>query len=162
MISRKGGVKMNQVGLVGRLTKDPTLRQLHENKSTVSFVIAINRNFRNNQGGVDADYLLCVAWGKLAERIAKYCGKGSLIGVTGRLQSKTYTNKDNIKVYTTEVVVEDVRFFALKQREEQLAVEASTYVSMQDGEIPVEEQFVLPSEDEEVHAQTNAQTVTVV
>ena len=156
MISTKGGVKMNQVGLVGRLTKDPTLRQLNENRSTVSFVIAINRNFRNNQGAVDADYLLCVAWGKLAERIAKYCGKGSLIGVKGRLQSKTYTNKDNIKVYTTEVVVEDVRFFALKQREEQLAVEASTYVSMQDEEVPLEEQFVLPSEDEEVHTQANA------
>mgnify|MGYP003423627013 FL=1 len=151
---------MNQVGLVGRLTKDPTLRQLNENRSTVSFVIAINRNFRNNQGAVDADYLLCVAWGKLAERIAKYCGKGSLIGVKGRLQSKTYTNKDNIKVYTTDVVVEDVRFFALKQREEQLAVEASTYSSRQDEEVPLEEQFVLPSEDEEAHA--NAQTVTVV
>ena len=162
MISTKGGVKMNQVGLVGRLTKDPTLRQLNENRSTASFVIAINRNFRNNQGAVDADYLLCVAWGKLAERIAKYCGKGSLIGVKGRLQSKTYTNKDNIKVYTTEVVVEDVRFFALKQREEQLAVEASTYGSMQDEEVPLEEQFVLPSEDEEAHTQANAQTVTVV
>ena len=153
---------MNQVGLVGRLTKDPILRQLNENRSTVSFVIAINRNFRNNQGVVDADYLLCVAWGRLAERIAKYCGKGSLIGVKGRLQSKTYTNKDNIKVYTTEVVVEDVRFFALKQREEQLAVEASTYSSMQGEEVPLEEQFVLPSEDEEAHTQTNAQTVTVV
>ena len=153
---------MNQIGLVGRLTKDPILRQLSENKQTVSFVIAINRNFRNNQGNVDADYLLCVAWGKLAERIVKHCGKGSLIGVTGRLQSKTYTNKDNIKVYTTEVVVEDVRFFALKQREEQLAVEASTYVSMQDEEVPLEEQFVLPSEDEEAHTQANAQTVTVV
>ena len=161
MISTKGGVKMNQVGLVGRLTKDPILRQLNENRSTVSFVIAINRNFRNNQGVVDADYLLCVAWGRLAERIAKYCGKGSLIGVKGRLQSKTYTNKDNIKVYTTEVVVEDVRFFALKQREEQLAVEASTHVSMQE-EVPLEEQFVLPSEDEEANAQANAQTVTVV
>ena len=147
---------MNQIGLVGRLTKDPILRQLSENKSTVSFVIAINRNFRNNQGGVDADYLLCVAWGKLAERIAKYCGKGSLIAVTGRLQSKTYMNKDNIKVYTTEVVVEDVRFLALKQREEQLAVEASTS-PMQDERVSLEEHFMLPSEDEEA----NAQTVTV-
>ena len=158
-MATKGGVKMNQIGRVGRLTTDTTLRQLSENKSTVSFVIAINRNFRNNQGGVDADYLLCVAWGRLAERIAKYCGKGSLIGVTGRLQSKTYTNKDNIKVYTTEVVVEDVRFLALKQREEQLAVETSTYSSMQDEEVRLEEQFMLPPEDEEVN--TNVQTVTV-
>ena len=152
---------MNQIGLVGRLTKDPILRQLSENKSTVSFVIAINRNFRNNQGNVDADYLLCVAWGKLAERIVKHCGKGSLIGVTGRLQSKTYTNKDNITVYTTEVVVEDVRFFALKQREEQLAVEASKNGWVQDEEVLVEEQFMLPSEDEEANNQANAQTVTV-
>ena len=142
---------MNQVGLVGRLTKDPTLRQLSENKSTVSFFIAINRHFRNNQGGVDADYLFCIAWGKLAERIAKYCGKGSLIGVTGRLQSRTYTNKDHNKVYRIDVVVENVRFFVLKQREEQLAVDASAYRS-------VKEQFMLPTEDEEA----NAQTVTVV
>ena len=153
---------MNQVGLVGRITKDPTLRQLFDNKSTVSFVIAVDRSYRNNQGGVDADYLLCVAWGKLAERITKYCGKGSLIGVKGRLQSKTYTNKDNIKVYTTEVYVEEVRFFALKQREEQLAVEASQYAAMHDEEVPVEEQFVLPSEDEEADANANTETVTVV
>ncbi|WP_431029093.1 single-stranded DNA-binding protein [Lysinibacillus sp. LZ02] len=150
---------MNQVGLVGRLTKDPVLRQLSDNKITVSFVIAINRNFRNTQGGVDADYLLCIAWGKLAERIAKYCGKGSLIGVSGRLQSKTYVNKENSKVYTTEVVVEDVRFFALKQREEQLASEASAYKGTQEiRETPLEEHFVLPSEEQEV--EVNAESVT--
>lgn len=105
---------MNQVGLVGRLTRDPELRQISENRVQTSFSIAINRNFRNNQGSVDADFVPCVAWGRLAERIVKYCGKGSLVGINGRLQSRSYMNRDNLKVYTVEVVVDDVRFIILK------------------------------------------------
>lgn len=140
---------MNQVGLVGRLTKDPALRQVGVDKLTVSFVIAVNRNFRNGQGGIDADYLLCVAWGRLAERIAKYCGKGSLIGVNGRLQSRTYISKENVKVYTTEVVVEDVRFFALKQREEHLAAE-TVEQQLVDQATVIEEHFQILNEDEEL------------
>lgn len=137
---------MNQIGLVGRLTKDPALRQVGTDKVTVSFVLAINRNYRNNQGGIDADYLLCVAWGRLAERIAKYCGKGSLIGINGRLQSRSYIGRDNKKVYTTEVVVEDVRFFALKQREEHLAVD--TVAQLMEQEEVLEEHFQVLNEDE--------------
>ncbi|WP_332650630.1 single-stranded DNA-binding protein [Lysinibacillus sp. 54212] len=138
---------MNQVGLVGRLTKDAALRQLSGNKSTTSFVLAINRNFRNNHGNIDADFVFCNAWGRLAERISQYCGKGSLIGVNGRLQSRSYTNKDNVKIYTMEVVVEDVRFYALKSREEKLAqTEQPTHSVEQDPEV---EQFVLPEAEEE-------------
>ncbi|MCP1143640.1 single-stranded DNA-binding protein [Lysinibacillus endophyticus] len=105
---------MNQVGLVGRITKDPTLKSFSETRNQTSFVIAINRNFRNSQGMIDADFVPCIAWGKLAERIVQYCGKGSLIGVNGRLQSRSYITKEDTKVYTTEVVVDDVRFYALK------------------------------------------------
>lgn len=112
---------MNQVGLVGRLTRDPVLRQLSEHRVQTSFVLAINRNFRNNQGGVDADFVLCIAWGKLAERIVQYCGKGSLIGINGRLQSRSYLNKDNLRVFSTEVVADDVRFYALKSRSNNLS-----------------------------------------
>ncbi len=138
---------MNQVGLVGRLTKDPVLRQVGTDKVTIRFVIAINRNYRNSQGGVDADYLLCVAWGRLAERIAGYCGKGSLIGVNGRLQSRSYIGRDNMKVYTTEVVVDDIRFFALKQRADQLVAETVEQLVYPDDRI--EEQFQILQEDEE-------------
>ena len=105
---------MNQVGLVGRITKDPTLRQLSEERNQTIFRIAINRPFKNSQGMVDADFINCVANGKLAEHIAKYCGKGSLIGVNGRIQTGSYINRDKQKVYTTEIVVEAVRFYALK------------------------------------------------
>ena len=109
---------MNQVGIVGRITKNPQLRQLTEG-TVINFVIAINRTFRNSQGIVDADFVQCVAWGKLAEQVTKYCGKGSLIGVNGRLQTRTYVNKDNQKVYATEVLAEGVRFYALKSPEDQ-------------------------------------------
>ena len=105
---------MNQVGLVGRITKDPALRPLSGERNQTSFRIAINRPFKNSQGMVDADFINCVANGKLAEHIVKYCGKGSLIGINGRIQTGSYMNRENQKVYTTEIVVEAVRFYALK------------------------------------------------
>ncbi|KGR75996.1 single-stranded DNA-binding protein [Ureibacillus sinduriensis BLB-1 = JCM 15800] len=108
---------MNQVGLVGRFTRDPVLRTFPGNRVQTNFIVAINRNYRNNEGNVDADFVTCIAWGRLAERVVTYCGKGSLVGVHGRLQTRSFTNKDNIKIYTTEVVADDVRFFILKQPE---------------------------------------------
>src|SRR5690606_8944875 len=105
---------MNHVGLVGRTTKDANIRQLSEGRIQTSFVLAVNRTFKNSEGTIDADFIQCSAWGKTAELIAKYCGKGSLVGIKGRLQSRTYTNRDNQKVYTMEVYVEDVRFYILK------------------------------------------------
>lgn len=108
---------MNQVGLVGRFTKHPILRTFSANRVHTNFILAINRNYRNSEGNVDADFVNCIAWGKLAERIVHYCGKGSLVGVNGRLQTRSFTNKDNIKIFTTEVMVDDVRFFILKPPE---------------------------------------------
>ncbi|MEK4228370.1 single-stranded DNA-binding protein [Solibacillus sp. FSL H8-0538] len=134
---------MNQVGLVGRTTKDLVLRQLSDKKAQTSFVVAVNRNFRNNQGGIDADFVLCVAWGKLAERIVRYCGKGSLIGINGRLHSRTYINKANQKVYTTEVVVEDVRFYSLKSRGND-----ATHQLVTSDNVP--EHFTLPDKEAEL------------
>lgn len=130
---------MNQVGLVGRLTKDPSLHQLTDD-CVLNFVVAVNRTFRNNQGTVDADFISCVAWGKLAEHITKYCGKGSLIGVKGRIQTRNYLNKDNQKVYTTEVLAEGVRFYALKQP----GAQETAFVGERKSPPP---NFELPEED---------------
>ena len=132
---------MNQVGLVGRVTKDPVLRQLSENRMYTNFTLAINRNFKNSEGNIEADFVSCIAWGKLAERVVKYCGKGSLIGVNGRLQSRTYTNRENQKVYTTEAAVEDVRFYVLKMPS---VAESTQHDATQ--EIPAD--FVLPEHEE--------------
>ncbi|WP_042470944.1 single-stranded DNA-binding protein [Bacillus ndiopicus] len=133
---------MNQIGLVGRLTKDPQLRQLSDTKAQTSFVLAINRNYRNNEGSVDADYVLCVAWGRLAEHIVKYCGKGSLIGINGRLHTRSYINKENNRVFAMNVVAENVRFYALKQSVPATDVTEESTNKMQH----VTEHFVLPED----------------
>ncbi|MEK3935773.1 single-stranded DNA-binding protein [Sporosarcina sp. FSL W7-1349] len=107
---------MNQVALVGRLTKDPMLRKFAEGRLQTSFVLAINRNFKNQKGEVDTDFVLCTVWGRTAENTAKHCGKGSLIGVGGRIQSRTYERADGKRVYVTEVIADDIRFLATKNR----------------------------------------------
>jgi len=107
---------LNQVALVGRITKDPILRELARERLQSSFVIAINRNFKNLKGEVEADFILCTLWGKLAENTAKHCGKGSLIAVSGRIQSRSYERPDGSRVYVTEVIGEEVRFISTKRR----------------------------------------------
>ena len=115
LICKKGGERMNQVGLVGRITKDPELRYYNEKRPYTVFTLAINRSYKNNSGNVDADFIQCSAWGRLAETVAKHCGKGSMIGINGRLNTRSFVNqKTNVKMYTMDVVAEDVRFYQLK------------------------------------------------
>jgi len=108
---------LNQVALVGRITKDPILRNISKGRVQTSIIIAVNRNFKNLKGEVEADFILCSVWGKLAENTAKHCGKGSLIGVSGRIQSRTYEREDRSRVYVTEVVADNIRFLSTKRRE---------------------------------------------
>jgi len=109
---------MNHVGMIGRLTKDPILRQLSEGRVQASFVLAVSRTFKN-QKGEDADFVLCTVWGKLAENTVKFCGKGSMVGVTGRIQSRSYQKEDGSRVFVTEVVGEEVQFLATKPKVEE-------------------------------------------
>ncbi len=108
---------MNKAILVGRLTKDPETRNSGE-KSVVKFSIAINRNYKNERGEYDADFINCVAFGKTAEFIAKYFSKGNLIGIAGRIQTGSYKNKDGVKVHTTEVTVENAEFIEGKKSDD--------------------------------------------
>lgn len=107
---------MNKSILVGRLTRDPEVRYSQgENANVVArFTIAVNRRFKNNEGNYDADFINCVAFGKSAEFIEKYFKKGMAIGILGRIQTGNYTNKDGVKVYTTDVVVEEAEFVESK------------------------------------------------
>ena len=107
---------MNKSILVGRLTRDPEVRYSQgENANAVApFTIAVNRRFNNNEGNYDSDFINCVAFGKSAEFIEKYFKKGMAIGITGRIQTGNYTNKDGVKVYTTDVVVEEAEFVESK------------------------------------------------
>ncbi len=138
---------MNQVALVGRITKDPDLRRLAEGRMATSFTIAINRKFKNANGQVEADFVSCVVWGKLAANVVKYCGKGSLIGVGGRLQSRSYDRDDGKRVYLTEVVADEVRFIALKNREEHTQKGTGDQRATTQNNIP--QGFVLPTEEVE-------------
>ncbi len=107
---------MNKVILVARLCRDPEVRYTQgENASAVArFSVAVNRRFKNDKGNYDADFINCAAFGKTAEFIGKYFRKGMAIGLTGRIQTGSYTNKDGVKVYTTDVVVEEAEFVESK------------------------------------------------
>ncbi len=106
----------NKVVLVGRMTRDPELRRTGTGKAVASFTIALNRKFASPNGQVLADFIPCVVWNKMAENVDKYCSKGSLVGVSGRLQSRSYENSKGQKVFVVEAVCEDIRFLDTKKK----------------------------------------------
>lgn len=101
---------MNKFIGIGRLTKAPEMRTTTNGKSNTTFTIAINRNYSNKEGEQETDYIGCSAWNKLAENIAKYCTKGMLVAVEGRIQIRSYDAQDGSKRYVTEVLVENIHF----------------------------------------------------
>lgn len=101
---------MNRVVLVGRLTKDPDLRYTPNGVAVASFTLAVNRSFTNQQGEREADFINCVVWRKPAENVANFLKKGSLAGVDGRIQTRSYEGQDGKRVYVTEVLAESVQF----------------------------------------------------
>ncbi len=110
---------MNNVNLIGRLTKAPELKQTASNTSVLTGTLAVNRTFKNQNGEREADFINIVAWRQTAEVIAQYCGKGSQIGVTGRIQTRNYENQQGQRVYVTEVVVEHVDLLDSKNDNQQ-------------------------------------------
>ncbi len=104
---------INRVVLVGRLTRDPELRKTASNASVVSFTVACDRRFKT-QGQPDADFISCVAWNKVADLMAQYLHKGSLVGVEGRIQTRNYDDANGRRVYVTEVVADSVQFLEPK------------------------------------------------
>lgn len=104
---------MNSAQLVGRLTRDPEVRYSDGGSTVARFTLAVDRRFKKD-GGDDADFINCVAFGKTAEFLEKWFRKGQRLGLTGRIQTGSYVNQEGTKVYTTEVVVENVEFVESK------------------------------------------------
>ena len=104
---------MNRVVLVGRLTKDPVLRKTANGVSVTSFTLACTRRFKQ-EGQPDADFINTVTWNKTADIVHQYTHKGSLVGVEGRIQTRSYDDKDGKRVYVTEVVADSVQFLESK------------------------------------------------
>lgn len=101
---------LNRVVLVGRLTRDPDLRYTSSGVAVANFTVAVNRPFTNQQGNREADFINCVVWRRPAENLANYMKKGNLIGVDGRIQTRSYEGQDGKMVYVTEVVADSVQF----------------------------------------------------
>lgn len=105
---------LNRVMLVGRLTKDPTLKYTPNGVAVANFTLAVNRPFSNQQGEREADFINVVVWRKPAESVANYLKKGSLAGVDGRVQTRSYENNEGKRVFVVEVVAESVQFLEPK------------------------------------------------
>ncbi|WP_313431697.1 single-stranded DNA-binding protein [Siminovitchia terrae] len=106
---------LNRAILVGRLTADPNLRHTPNGVPVANFTLAVNRMFANQQGEREADFINCVIWRKPAENAANYLKKGSMAGVDGRLQTRSYDDQDGKRVYVTEVVADSVQFLDSKR-----------------------------------------------
>ena len=98
---------LNNVVLVGRMTKDAELRYTPNNQAVATFSLAVNRNFKSQNGEREADFINCVIWRQQAENLANWCKKGALIGITGRIQTRSYENQQGQRVYVTEVVADN-------------------------------------------------------
>lgn len=126
---------MNKTLLIGRLTRDPDIRysQGEQPMAIARFNLAVDRRFKKD-GEQSADFISCVAFGKTAEFIEKYVFKGTKIAVEGRIQTGSYTNNDGNKVYTTDVVVEQVEFAGSKADSKSAAKESNDdFMNVADG-----------------------------
>lgn len=127
---------MNRVIMIGRLARDPEIRYSQGANTTcvAKYTLAVDRKFKQ-EGQPNADFINCIAFGKLGEFAEKYLHKGVKIAVTGRIQTGSYTNKDGQKVYTTDVVVEEQEFCESKKSNEGIRPSApdDSFLSIPDG-----------------------------
>lgn len=105
---------LNSICLVGRLTKNVELRYTQSNVAVSTFTLAVNRTFKNENGEREADFINCVMWRQQAENLANWAKKGALIGITGRIQTRSYDNQQGQRVYVTEVVAETFQLLESK------------------------------------------------
>ena len=108
---------LNQTVLVGRLTEDPTVTIMENNKKISSVTLAVQRPFKNQEGLYETDFIRCVLWNGIADNTSEYCHKGDIVGIKGRIQTSSYLDKDNTTKYVTEVIAERVTFLSTKKEE---------------------------------------------
>ena len=110
---------INNVVLVGRMTKDADLQYTASNIAVATFNLAVNRNFKNNNGEREADFINCVIWRQQAENLSNWAKKGALVGITGRMQTRNYENQQGQRVYVTEVVADSFQLLESRNTQEQ-------------------------------------------
>lgn len=112
---------MNKTLLIGRLTKEPEVRYTPSQKVATSFTLAVNRDYKNADGTRDADFIPIIAWGKIAEMCGNNLTKGTRILVEGRIQVRSYDDKDGSRRWMTEVIAENIRFLDPPKQSDQKA-----------------------------------------
>lgn len=110
---------LNSTCLVGRMTKDAELRYTPNNQAVATFSLAVNRNFKSQNGEREADFINCVIWRQQAENLANWAKKGALIGITGRIQTRNYENQQGQRVYVTEVVADNFQLLEFNKQNNQ-------------------------------------------
>ncbi|HEO2983124.1 TPA: single-stranded DNA-binding protein, partial [Streptococcus agalactiae] len=110
---------INNIVLVGRMTKDAELRYTPSNQAVATFSLAVNRNFKNQSGEREADFINCVIWRQQAENLANWAKKGALVGITGRIQTRNYENQQGQRIYVTEVVAENFQLLESRNSQQQ-------------------------------------------
>ena len=133
---------INNVTLVGRLTKDPELRKTQNGVSVVSFTVAVNRRFNRDE----TDFINVVAWNQTADFLARYATKGSLVGIEGRIQTRNYEDKTGNKVYVTEVVADSVQLLESRAEAEKRQAQGNQGY-YEDNSVDIEGEFGGPTLD---------------
>ena len=109
---------MNQMIIVGRLTKDPELKELENGTKVSNITLAVPRSYKNAEGEYVTDFVDCVLWGGVASNTAEYCKKGDLVGIKGKVETNTYENADGEKKKSTQIVAEKVTFLSTAKEKE--------------------------------------------
>ncbi len=110
---------VNNVILVGRLTQDPEIVEIENNKKVTTVILAVNRNFKNSEGIYETDFIRCILWNSVASTTTEYCKVGDVIGVKGRLQTSKYEDEYGKTHYVTDVIAERVTFLSSNKKIEQ-------------------------------------------
>lgn len=119
---------LNQVVLVGRLTDNPVVEETSNGKKYTAINVAVQRNFKNNEGIYETDFIRCVLWNGMASNTKEYCKTGDIVGIKGRLQNRTYETEDKQVKYITEVIAERITFLASSKKKTKENEEETNFV----------------------------------
>lgn len=129
---------INNIVLVGRMTRDAKLRYTPSNQAVATFTLAVNRNFKNQNGEREADFINIVIWRKKAENLANWAKKRTLLGITGRIQTHNYENQQGQRVYVTEVVADNFQILEKREAQEnaQKPAQQEAFSNVDDIDLP--------------------------
>ena len=143
---------MNKVILVGRLTRDPEVKNTTTGKAVATFTLAVDRRFKNKDGQKEADFVPIVVWGKQAEFAGQYLSKGSQIGVSGRLQVRSYDAQDGQRRYVTEVVADEINFLSSGRKDSSAGFQQASAPRVDNNMsvMGLDEDFHLMADDDDI------------